>query len=77
MMGVLSWLIRWSRCSGTKNVYPALAASAHYNIFFSHHTLSQFLCPHRPATWAASRAGPPVYNYNRDYCYILFMFTYT
>ncbi len=27
-----------------------------------HRTLLQFLCPHRPATWAGSRAGPPVYE---------------
>jgi hypothetical protein len=30
------------------------------NIFFPHLTLFQFLCLHRPASWAGSRAGSPV-----------------
>jgi hypothetical protein len=29
-------------------------------IFFPHRTLFQFLCLHRPASWAGSRAGSPV-----------------
>jgi hypothetical protein len=33
--------------------------SAHYKIFFFHRTIFQFLCPHRPASSAGSRAGPP------------------
>ncbi len=28
--------------------------------FFPHRTLFQFMCPHRQALWAGSRAGPPV-----------------
>ncbi len=28
--------------------------------FFPHRALFQFMCPHRPETWAGSRAGPPV-----------------
>ncbi len=34
--------------------------SAQYKIFFLHRTLFQLMCNHRPATWAGSRAGPPV-----------------
>ncbi len=26
-----------------------------------HRTLFQFICPHRPASWASSRAGSPVF----------------
>jgi hypothetical protein len=43
---------------GTRDFYPGLAAlvgPVKY-IFFPH----KFMCPHRPATWARSRAGPPV-----------------
>jgi hypothetical protein len=62
MKGVIPWLIRWARRAGTIDFYPALAAlvSPVKNIFFSHRTLLQFKCPHRPATLASSRAGPPV-----------------
>jgi hypothetical protein len=31
--------------------------------FFPHSTPFPFMCPHRPATWAGSRAGPPVSEY--------------
>ncbi len=31
--------------------------------FFPHRTSFQFLCPHRPASWAGSRAGSPVSQY--------------
>jgi hypothetical protein len=36
--------------------------STKYNFFFPHRTstLFQFLCPYQSATWASSRAGPPV-----------------
>jgi hypothetical protein len=34
--------------------------SAQYKIIFPHRTLFQIMCPHRPGTWAGSRAGPPV-----------------
>jgi hypothetical protein len=64
---VLSWLVRCACRAGTGDFYPDLAAlvSLVQNIFFlirlfPHHTLFQCMCPHRPATWAASRAGPPV-----------------
>ncbi len=47
MKGVLPWLVRpWARRAGTRDFYPTLAALV--------------ICPHRPATWAGSRAGPPV-----------------
>jgi hypothetical protein len=31
--------------------------------FFPHRTQFRFLCPHRPASWAGSRAGSPVSKY--------------
>jgi hypothetical protein len=34
------------------------------NIFFPRRTLFQFLCTHRPASWAGSRAGSPVSVHN-------------
>ncbi len=30
------------------------------NYYFPHRTLFRFISPHRPATWAGSRAGSPV-----------------
>ncbi len=33
---------------------------AQYKIIFPYRTQFQFICPHRPASWAARRAGPPV-----------------
>jgi hypothetical protein len=62
MKGVLPWLVRWARHAGTRDFYPGLAAlvSPITKYFFPHHTLFQFMCTHRPATWAGSRAGPPV-----------------
>jgi hypothetical protein len=55
MKGVLPWLVCWACRAGTKDFYPTLAAlvSPAQNLFL-------FFCPHRPATWAGSRAGPPV-----------------
>jgi hypothetical protein len=45
-----------------KRLYPALASvvSPEQTIYFPHRTLFQFMCPHRPAAWAGSRAVPPV-----------------
>ncbi len=31
--------------------------------FFPHRTQFRFLCPHRPASWAGSCAGSPVFKY--------------
>ena len=61
MKGILPWLVRWTRCAGTRDFYAALAAlvSQVQNIFSSR-TQFQFMCPHRLATLAGSRAGPPV-----------------
>ncbi len=54
-------MISWARRAGTRDYYSALAALvSQYEFFFRHRALFQFMCPHRPATWAASRAGPPV-----------------
>jgi hypothetical protein len=42
-------------------VLPRLFSSAQVlNIFFLTVHYFQFLCPHRPASWADSRAGSPV-----------------
>jgi hypothetical protein len=30
--------------------------------YFPHHTLFHFICPHRPAGWAGSRAESPVFS---------------
>ncbi len=45
-----------------KRFCSALAAlvGPEQNIRFPHRTLCQFLCPHRPESWAGSRAGSPV-----------------
>ncbi len=58
-------VLRWARRACTRDFYPALAAlvspiQPHRTTFFPHRTLFQFVCPHRPATWVGSRAGPPV-----------------
>ncbi len=62
MKGVLPWLVRWACRADSRDFYSALAALVGpvQNIFFPHRTLFQFLCPHRPAGWAGSRAGSPV-----------------
>ncbi len=62
MKGVLPWLVRRARRAGTRDCYPALAAlvSPVQNIFLPYTTVFQSMCPYRPATWAGSRAGPPV-----------------
>jgi hypothetical protein len=48
--------------ASSKGFCSALAAlvSPEQNILFPHRTLFQFLCPHRPESWAGSRAGSPV-----------------
>jgi len=58
MKGVLPWLVLWARLAGTRDfILPSLAALVGpvQNILFLAHY--HFLCPHRPATWAGSRAG--------------------
>jgi len=49
MIGVLPWLVGWTRRAGTKDFCPALAAlvSQIQNIIF-HRTLFHFNSPHRP-----------------------------
>ncbi len=56
-----SWLVRWACRAGTRDFCSALAALVGpvQILFSSPHTIS-ILCPHRPATWAGSRAGLPV-----------------
>ncbi len=56
------WSVRWALHAGTRHFSLALAALVGpvQNLFFPHCTLFQFIFPHRPATWAGSRAGSPV-----------------
>jgi hypothetical protein len=45
----------------SKGFFPALAAlGAQVQNIFPHCLLFQFICPHRPASWADSCAGSPV-----------------
>jgi hypothetical protein len=61
MKGVLP-LVLWAHHVGTRDFYHSFAAlvSPVQNIFFLPVHFFQFMCPHRPATWAGSCAGPPV-----------------
>jgi hypothetical protein len=62
MEGVLPWLVRGAGRAGTIDFCPALAAliqPSTHNIF-PRRTLFKLICPHRPASWARSRAGSPV-----------------
>jgi hypothetical protein len=78
MKGVLPWLFPQARRACTRDFYPALATlvSPVQTNFFPHRRMFQFMCPHRPATWAGSHAGPPVsecvsfllFNSNRFSC---------
>jgi hypothetical protein len=68
MKGVLPWLVRLARGTITRDFCPALASlvSSVQNIFLltvHHFNLCVPIGPHRPATWAGSRAGPPVSEY--------------
>jgi hypothetical protein len=59
--GVLSWLVRWASREGTRgfcSAWVALVGPIQKKIFFPY-TITLF-CPHRPASWAGSRAGSPV-----------------
>jgi hypothetical protein len=60
LKGVLPWLVRWARRAGTRVFSPALAALVGpvQNIFFL--AANTFVGPHRPASWAGSRAESPV-----------------
>jgi hypothetical protein len=62
MKGVLPWLVSKARRAGIRDFHPALPAlvSQIQNYFFLTAHLFQFMCAHRPATRAGSRAGPPV-----------------
>ncbi len=73
------WMLKlsqmWTQRVQMKGVFPLvglLGSSCRYKrllsclgcpVFFPHRTLFQFICPHRPANWAGSRAGPPVSEY--------------
>jgi hypothetical protein len=52
--GVLPWLVRWARRASSR-VQNIIFLAAHF--FFS------YMCPHRAATWAASRDWSPVSSY--------------
>jgi hypothetical protein len=53
-------LVRWAYRAGTRGFCSALAALVGPVQNFFHHTLFPFLCSHRLASWAGSRAGSPV-----------------
>jgi hypothetical protein len=60
MKGILSRLVHWPCCAGTRYFCSALAALVGpVQNNFLHCTLFQFLCPHPPASWAGSRAWSP------------------
>ncbi len=60
-----SWLVRLTCLSGTRDFCSALAVLVGLvkNIFFLHVHYFNSVCPHRPASWAGSRAGSPVFYY--------------
>ncbi len=62
MIGVLPWLVGWTRRAGTKDFCPALAAlvSQIQNIIFHTANFFTILVPIAHATWAGGRAGSPV-----------------
>jgi hypothetical protein len=56
-----SMFVLQARRAGTRDLYPSLAAlvsSVQHIIFLAAHVF--IICPHRPATWAGSRARSPV-----------------
>jgi hypothetical protein len=59
MKGVLRWLVRWARHTGTRDFYPAMAALVNpvQKDFFPHRTLIQFVCPYHPAPGQAVVQG--------------------
>ncbi len=57
MKWALPWLIPWARRASTMDFCPVQHSTKYY---FPHRTLFHFISPHRPATWAGSRAGSPV-----------------
>ncbi len=63
MKGVHPWLVRWAHLAGTGDFCPALSALVGpcTNYFFPRRTQFYFICPHRPASWAGSRATSPVF----------------
>ncbi len=60
MVGVR--LVRWARHAGARDCSTTLSAlvSPVQNIFFLTVLYFNLCVPNRPATWAGSRAGPPV-----------------
>jgi hypothetical protein len=59
-----SLVVSVARHAGTRDFLSCLGCSSQQSIKylfpFPHRTLFQFMSPHRPATWAGSRAGAPV-----------------
>ncbi len=60
--GFFSLLVRWAcKCRYKRFLFfPGCSSGPSTKYFFPSHPLLQFLCPHRPARWAGSRAGSPV-----------------
>jgi hypothetical protein len=61
----IQWLVRWACRAGTRDFCSALDALVGpvKNIFFLTMHYFNLFCPHRPASWAGSRAGSPVSYY--------------
>jgi hypothetical protein len=60
MKGVPPWLVRWLVVPVHEIFFCLGCSSQPSTNIFPHCTLFQFLCPHRPTSWAGSRAGSPV-----------------
>ncbi len=62
VIGFLPWLVRWACRAGIGDLCSALAALVGpvQKYFYLSRTLYHFVCPHRPASRAGSRAGSPV-----------------
>ncbi len=61
MKGDLGWFIGLFMPVQDIFVLPwQLQSAQNKKNFFPHRTLFQFICPHRPVSWADSRAGSPV-----------------
>ncbi len=58
LKGILPRLVRWACRTGTRNLYPALAALASpVQIIFFRNADFHFMVSHRTVAWTGSRAG--------------------
>ncbi len=64
LVPVSLWLVHWARRTGRYNRFLSCLGCSHQpstKYYLPHSTLFQYISPYRPATWAGSRAGSPVY----------------